>query len=185
MAKFKFKRLEIPDVVLIEPTVFGDNRGFFMESYNFKEFASFGIKDNFVQDNHSKSTKGVLRGLHYQLKGMAQAKLVRVIRGEIFDVAIDIRKGSPFYGKWVAVRLSEENKKMLYIPEGFAHGFYVLSDVAEVLYKTTNFYSPKHERGIIWSDPDLKINWPTNHPVLSEKDSKWPLFKDAENDFTY
>ncbi len=175
MAKFKFTKLEIPDVVLIEPTVFEDSRGFFMESYNYREFEAFGLKDNYVQDNHSRSSKGVLRGLHYQLKERAQAKLIRVVRGEIFDVAVDIRKTSPYYGKWVAVNLSEENKKMLYIPEGFAHGFCVLSEVADVLYKTTNFYSPRHERGIIWNDPKIGIDWPIKEPILSKKDRSWPL----------
>ncbi len=185
MAKFTFERLEIPDVVLIKPEAFKDFRGFFMETYNYREFEAFGINDNFVQDNHVRSIKGVLRGLHYQLKERAQAKLVRVVRGEIFDVAVDIRKGSPYYGKWVGVRLSEENWKMLYIPQGFAHGFCVLSPVAEVLYKTTDFYSPQHERGIIWNDPELAIKWPVRNPLLSPKDEKWPLFRDAENDFTY
>ncbi len=175
MAKFKFTKLEIPDVVLIEPTVFEDSRGFFMESYNYREFEAFGLKDNYVQDNHSRSSKGVLRGLHYQLKERAQAKLIRVVRGEIFDVAVDIRKTSPYYGKWVAVNLSEENKKMLYIPEGFAHGFCVLSEVADVLYKTTNFYSLRHERGIIWNDPKIGIDWPIKEPILSKKDRSWPL----------
>ena len=183
MAKFKFVRLEIPDLVLIEPVIFEDSRGFFMESYNYKEFESFGIRDRFVQDNHSKSIKGVIRGLHYQLKEMAQAKLVRVIKGEIFDVAVDIRKESPYYGRWITVLLSEKNKKMLYIPEGFAHGFCVLSDVAEVLYKTSKFYSPEHERGIRWNDPDLNIPWPVKEPILSTRDSQWPFLCHADNDF--
>ncbi len=185
MAKFKFTPLEIPDIILIEPTVFGDERGFFMEAYNKREFAELGIEKEFVQDNHSRSLRGVLRGLHYQLREKAQAKLVRVIKGEIFDVAVDIRKGSPYFGKWVGVRLSEKNRLMLYIPEGFAHGFVVLSDVAEVLYKASDFYSPEHERGIIWNDPQLSIPWPVVNPILSEKDSRWPTLKEAEIDFTY
>lgn len=185
MAKFRFSRLEIPDVVLIEPTVFSDNRGFFMESYNYKEFAEFGLKDVYVQDNHSRSVKGVIRGLHYQLKGRAQSKLIRVIRGEIFDVAVDIRKGSPYFGKWVGVILSEKNKRIIYIPEGFAHGFCVLSDQADVLYKVTDFYSPEHERGIIWNDREIGIEWPEKKPIISEKDRGWPNLEEAEIDFQY
>lgn len=185
MAKFRFARLKIPDVVLIEPTVFSDNRGFFMETYNFKEFAEFGLKDEYVQDNHSRSVRGVIRGLHYQLKDRAQAKLIRVTRGKIFDVAVDIRKGSPYFGKWVGVMLSEENKRILYIPEGFAHGFCVISDEADVLYKVTDFYSPEHERGIIWNDLEIGIQWPEKNPIISEKDRSWPSLKEAEIDFQY
>ncbi len=185
MAKFKFLRLEIPDLILVEPTVFEDQRGFFMEAYNKGEFEKAGIDKNFVQDNHSRSEKGVLRGLHYQLREKAQAKLIRVVRGEIFDVAVDIRKGSPYFGKWVGVRLSEENRLMLYIPEGFAHGFVVISDVAEVLYKASDFYSPAHERGLIWNDPQIGIRWPVSNPILSEKDSRWPPLKEAEIDFIF
>jgi len=177
---FRFQRLDIPDVVLIEPTIFEDERGFFMESYKYSEFANFGIKEKFVQDNHSKSIKGVLRGLHYQKHPKAQAKLVRVIRGKIFDVAVDIRRNSPTYGKWVGIVLSEENKKMLYIPVGFAHGFCVLSDEAEVLYKTTEEYAPEYDRGIIWNDPDIDIKWPIDNPILSSKDAALPRLKDAE-----
>lgn len=175
MSKFKFKRLEIPDVILIEPTVFEDRRGFFLESYNLKEFEAFGINVNFVQDNHSRSKKGVIRGLHFQKGKMAQAKLVRVVKGEIFDVAVDIRKGSSYYGKWVAVTLSENNKRMLFIPEGFAHGFCVLSEEADVLYKASNFYSPEHEGGIRWDDPDLAIPWPVDNPIVSLKDRNLPF----------
>ncbi|MCD6454981.1 MAG: dTDP-4-dehydrorhamnose 3,5-epimerase [Candidatus Aminicenantes bacterium] len=175
MSKFKFKRLEIPDVILIEPTVFEDQRGFFLESYNLKEFEAFGINVNFVQDNHSRSKKGVIRGLHFQKGKMAQAKLVRVVKGEIFDVAVDIRKGSSYYGKWVAVTLSENNKRMLFIPEGFAHGFCVLSEEADVLYKASNFYSPEHEGGIRWDDPDLAIPWPVDNPIVSLKDRNLPF----------
>ena len=155
---FNFTRLAIPDVILIEPRTFPDERGFFMESYKYSEFSAFGIKERFVQDNHSRSVKGVLRGLHYQKHPKAQGKLVRVVVGEIFDVAVDIRHGSPTYGQWVGEKLSAENKRMLYIPPGFAHGFCVLSEGAEVLYKTTEEYSPEHDAGIIWNDPKLSID---------------------------
>ena len=177
---FKFQRLDMPDVILIEPIVFVDKRGFFMESYKYSEFAKFGIKEKFVQDNHSRSTRGVLRGLHYQKNPKAQAKLVRVTRGKVFDVAVDIRRGSPTYGRWVGVLLSEENKKMLYVPVGFAHGFCVLSEEAEVLYKTTEEYAPEYERGIIWNDPDIGIKWPIEEPILSPKDAALPRLKEAE-----
>lgn len=182
---FQFKSLEIPEVILIEPQVFSDERGFFMEVYKYSEFASFGITERFIQDNHSRSKKGVLRGLHYQNPPKAQGKLVRVISGEIFDVAVDIRKGSPTFGKWVGIKLSAENKRMLYIPPGFAHGFCVLSDIAEVLYKTTEEFAPECEAGIIWNDPDINIDWPIKNPVLSSKDAKWPRLKDAVNGFVY
>ncbi len=185
MGKFNLIPLEIPDLLLIEPTAFGDQRGFFMETYNRREFEKLGLKDDFVQDNHSRSVKGVIRGLHYQLRERAQAKLVRVIRGEIFDVAVDLREGSPYFGKWVGVRLSAENRLMLYIPEGFAHGFAVLSEEAEVLYKTSDFYSPQHERGIIWNDPEIGISWPVQNPILSEKDRHWPPLREAERNFLY
>jgi len=182
---FKFNRLEIPDLILIEPRVFEDERGFFMEFYNLKDFNQSGIDAEFVQDNHSHSRKGVLRGLHYQLRPMEQGKLVRCVRGIIFDVAVDIRRGSPTYGEWVGVILSEENKNMLYIPPGFAHGFCVLSNEADVIYKVTNFYSPEHERGIIWNDPDIGIEWPIKDPILSERDSKLPTLKEVENNFVW
>ncbi|WP_369425121.1 dTDP-4-dehydrorhamnose 3,5-epimerase [Methanothrix sp.] len=182
---FSFRRLEIPDVVMIEPRVFRDERGFFMESYKHSEFAAFGIKERFVQDNHSRSKKGVLRGLHYQNPPRAQGKLVRAVSGEIFDVAVDIRKGSPTYGRWVGVNLSEENMRMLYIPAGFAHGFLTLSDVADVMYKTTDEYSPEHEAGIIWNDPEIGIKWPLDEPVLSPRDARWPGLRDAVNRFVY
>ncbi|MGC9019580.1 MAG: dTDP-4-dehydrorhamnose 3,5-epimerase, partial [Candidatus Bipolaricaulaceae bacterium] len=168
-----------------EPAVFSDERGFFMETYKYSEFAAFGIRERFVQDNHSRSAKGVLRGLHYQNPPKAQGKLVRVIVGEIFDVAVDIRKGSPTYGKWVGVRLSAENKRILYIPPGFAHGFCVLSDMAEVVYKVTEEYSPVHEAGIIWNDPEIGIEWPVERPIISPKDAKWPPLREAVNDFSY
>ncbi len=165
--------LAIPDVYLIEPQVFGDERGFFFESFNHAKFEqAIGRKVQFVQDNHSKSSKGVLRGLHYQAES-PQGKLVRVTQGEVFDVAVDIRPGSKTYGKWIAEVLSAENKKQLWIPEGFAHGFLVLSETAEFLYKTTDYYAPKYERCIIWNDPALAINWPLlGAPNLSAKDSK-------------
>lgn len=163
---------------MIEPVVFQDNRGFFMETYSYREFEKAGIKEKFVQDNHSKSIKGVLRGLHFQIEPFAQSKLVRCIKGEIFDVAVDIRENSPTFKKWYGLVLSEENKKMLYIPKGFAHGFVVLSDIAEVEYKVDNFYSPEHERGIIWNDPEIKIEWPIQNPILSEKDAKLPTLEE-------
>ncbi|KAF1367962.1 dTDP-4-dehydrorhamnose 3,5-epimerase [Yokenella regensburgei] len=169
-------KTEIPDVLIFEPKVFGDERGFFMESFNQKAFEeAVGRKVEFVQDNHSKSSKGVLRGLHYQLPPFAQAKLVRCVVGEVYDVAVDVRKDSETFGKWVGVNLSAENKRQLWIPEGFAHGFMVLSDEAEFLYKTTNYYAPNSDRGLAWNDPDIGINWPLpGKPILSDKDSKQP-----------
>jgi len=190
---FNFKRLAIPDVILIEPKAFPDERGFFMETYKYSEFATFGIKERFVQDNHSRSVKGVLRGLHYQKPPRAQGKLVRVVVGEVFDVAVDIRsahgiaregnipraKGSPWYGKWVGEKLSAENKRMLYVPPGFAHGFCVLSEVADVLYKTTEEYAPEYDAGIIWNDPEIGIDWPIEHPIVSAKDAALPTLREA------
>ncbi len=170
---FEFKRLEIPDVILINPKVFTDERGFFIETYQKDDFAKAGITGEFVQQNHSKSVKGVLRGLHYQKEPYAQAKLVRCIKGEIFDVAVDIRKNSPTFGKYVFATPSAENKKMLYIPRGFAHGFEVLSDEAEIIYSIDNIYAKESESGIIWNDSSIKINWPIKSPILSEKDKKW------------
>ncbi|MBN6347930.1 dTDP-4-dehydrorhamnose 3,5-epimerase [Escherichia coli] len=165
-------KTEIPDILIFEPKVFGDERGFFFESFNQKVFEeAVGRKVEFVQDNHSKSSKGVLRGLHYQLEPYAQGKLVRCVVGEVFDVAVDIRKSSPTFGKWVGVNLSAKNKRQLWIPEGFAHGFLVLSETAEFLYKTTNYYHPESDRGIIWNDPDINIIWPNiAEPLLSNKD---------------
>jgi dTDP-4-dehydrorhamnose 3,5-epimerase len=162
----------IPDVLLIEPKVFGDDRGFFFESYNQKAFReATGLNVSFVQDNHSKSAKNVLRGLHYQIE-QPQGKLVRVTQGEVFDVAVDIRKGSKTYGQWVGLILSAENKKQLWIPPGFAHGFLTLSETAEFLYKTTDYYSPEHERCIVWNDSDLAIEWPLQDlPLVSGKDA--------------
>ncbi|MCG0457765.1 dTDP-4-dehydrorhamnose 3,5-epimerase [Enterobacter cloacae complex sp. ECC445] len=177
-------KTEIPEVLIFEPKVFGDDRGFFMESFNQKIFdEAVGKSVNFIQDNHSKSSKNVLRGLHYQLQPYAQGKLVRCVVGEVFDVAVDIRKDSKYYGKWVGVHLSAENKKQLWIPEGFAHGFYVLSDTAEFVYKTTSYYSPEHERSILWSDSELNIEWPINHgclPSLSSKDLVGKAFRDSD-----
>jgi dTDP-4-dehydrorhamnose 3,5-epimerase len=171
----------IPDVLIIEPAIFGDERGFFFESYNQKALAEqAGINQAFVQDNHSRSAKNVLRGLHYQVK-QTQAKLVRVIAGEAFDVAVDIRKSSPTFGKWVGVMLSAENKRLLWIPQGFAHGFVVLSESAEFLYKATDYYAPQHERSIVWNDPELAIDWPLQgEPILSQKDLKGKFLRDAE-----
>jgi len=172
----------IPEVVLIEPQVFGDHRGFFMETWQQGDFEAAGINLPFVQDNHSKSMRGVLRGLHYQLQ-KPQGKLVRVISGTIFDVAVDIRKGSPTYGQWVGETISADNKLMLWVPPGFAHGFYVLSAEAEFIYKCTEFYAPEYERTIRWDDKDLAIAWPLaggEAPVLSEKDAVAPAFADAE-----
>ena len=166
----KHTPLAIPDVVLIEPDVFGDERGFFMESFNQARFeAAIGKPVQFVQDNHSRSVKNVLRGLHYQIQ-QPQGKLVRVVQGEVFDVAVDLRKSSPTFGKWVGELLSAENKRQLWVPEGFAHGFVVLSDTAEFLYKTTNYYAPAHERCILWNDATLNIAWPQGiEPILSAK----------------
>jgi len=166
----------IPDVLIFEPKVFGDDRGFFMESFNQKVFEeAVGKKVDFVQDNHSKSTKGVLRGLHYQLPPFAQAKLVRCVVGEVFDVAVDIRKDSETFGKWVGVHLSAENKRQLWIPEGFAHGFLTLVDNTEFLYKTTNYYHPQFEGSILWNDPTVGVQWPnTNNILLSQKDKNAP-----------
>jgi dTDP-4-dehydrorhamnose 3,5-epimerase len=172
----------IPDLVTIEPKVFGDDRGFFYESFNQRRFAEMtGVNDSFVQDNHSKSARHVLRGLHYQIR-QPQGKLVRVIAGEVLDIAVDIRKSSPNFGNWVGVNLSAENKKMLWIPKGFAHGFVVLSDSAEFLYKTTDYWAPEHERCIIWNDSDLAIDWQLGRaaPLLSAKDQAGKLLRDAE-----
>jgi len=182
---FAFSRLEIPGVVLVDPKVFGDERGYFMETYKMPDFAAAGIAESFVQDNHSRSARGVLRGLHYQNPPFAQGKLVRVVKGEVFDVAVDIRRGSPTWGRWLGVVLSEENKKSLYLPPGLAHGFCVLSDIADVVYKTTNVYSAESEAGIIWNDKALNIDWPVERPVLSDKDAAFPALKDADIGFCY
>jgi dTDP-4-dehydrorhamnose 3,5-epimerase len=176
MGKFKFNTTEIEGVFVIEPEVFGDQRGYFMETYNYEEFKENGLDMVFVQDNQSKSKKGVLRGLHFQT-GHSQGKLVRVISGEVFDVAVDLRKNSLTYGKWYGVKLSSENKKQYYVPEGFAHGFLVLSDEAEFVYKCTDFYHPELEGGIAWDDTEIGIKWPIegiDEVFLSEKDKKLP-----------
>ena len=177
----KLTRLRIPDVMVLEPKVFGDTRGFFFESFNQKVFAeASGVTDAFVQDNHSKSVRGVLRGLHYQIK-QPQGKLVRAVAGEIFDVAVDLRKGSPTFGQWVGETLSAENKKQLWVPVGFAHGFLVISETAEVLYKTTDYYAPAHERCIAWNEPTLGIVWPfSGAPSLSAKDQQGSAVSAAE-----
>ncbi|WFU05960.1 dTDP-4-dehydrorhamnose 3,5-epimerase (plasmid) [Rhizobium sp. CB3171] len=172
----------IPDVKIIEPAVFADDRGFFFESFSQVKFeAAIGRSATFVQDNHSRSGKGVLRGLHYQLPPRAQAKLVRVVIGEVYDVAVDIRRSSPTFGQWVGVLLSEENKRQLWIPEGFAHGFLTLSDRVEFLYKTTDYYAPESDRGIRWDDPQIGIDWKSGDTLtLSPKDQRQPLLADAE-----
>ncbi len=178
----KIEATDIKDVSILKPKVFGDDRGFFYESYNQRVFAEkTGLSVGFVQDNHSRSAEGVLRGLHYQIQ-QPQGKLVRVVRGEVFDVAVDIRKSSPYFGKWVGCLLSADNHRQLWIPAGFAHGFLVVSEVAEMLYKTTDYYAPNHERCIIWNDPDLAIDWPLGGktPVLSGKDFAGLPFKSAE-----
>ena len=174
-------KTEIPDVLIIEPKVFGDARGFFYESFNQKVWREkTGIDAIFVQDNHSRSAKNVLRGLHYQIR-QPQGKLVRAVRGAVFDIAVDLRRKSPTFGRWVGTELSEENCRQLWIPVGFAHGFLVLSDVAEFLYKTTDYWAPEFERTIVWNDPDLAVAWPLQgEPVLSAKDAKGIAFKEAE-----
>ena len=175
----RFTRLAIPGVRLIEPRVFNDGRGFFYESYHERLFRENGIDVRFVQDNCSRSSRGVLRGLHYQIPPRAQAKLVRVVRGSALDVAVDMRKGSPTFGRHVAQLLSGENKKMLFVPAGFAHGFCALEDDTEFFYKVTDFYSPGHERGVQWNDPDVGIEWPRMEFILSPKDKEFPSLKNA------
>lgn len=174
----------LKEVLIIQPKVFADHRGFFFESYNEKNFQEAGIDVTFVQDNHSRSTRHTLRGLHYQINP-GQGKIVRTIAGEIFDVAVDIRWNSPTFGKWVGVTLSAENKKQLFVPVGFAHGFCVVSDYAEVIYKCTDYYSPKDERGIMWNDPQIGIQWPTSEPLLSDRDQKHTLLHEIGHDFIY
>jgi dTDP-4-dehydrorhamnose 3,5-epimerase len=180
---FTAERLQIPDVLLITPTVFRDDRGFFVETYKAAELAALGITAVFVQDNHSKSAKSVVRGLHYQVHPKPQAKLVRCCRGAIYDVCVDIRKGSPTFGRWVGAELTEENCRMMYVPVGFAHGFAALTEGAEIIYKCSAEYSRDHDRGILWNDPAIGIRWPVAEPVLSAKDQKNPLLRDAENTF--
>lgn len=170
----------LPGVLLLEPKVFGDTRGFVLESWNRKTFSALGLNEDFVQDTHSRSTKGVLRGLHYQLNE-PQGKLVRVVSGAVFDVAVDLRKSSPYFGQWAGCELSADNQRMIWIPPGFAHGFLVLSDSADFLYKTTTYYAPQWDRGIRWDDPQIGVAWPLEGtPVLSAKDQVQPLLKDAE-----
>ncbi|WP_405237729.1 dTDP-4-dehydrorhamnose 3,5-epimerase [Lentisalinibacter orientalis] len=178
----KFTPTAIPEVVVIEPDVFGDERGFFLESWQKKKFADAGITEEFVQDNHSRSVRGTLRGLHYQVR-QAQGKLVRVTLGEVFDVAVDIRRGSPTFGQWVGETLSAENFRMLWVPAGFAHGFYVTSDIAEFQYKCTDYYAPEFERSILWSDADIGIGWPIptgELPLLSGKDEAGSVLRESE-----
>lgn len=177
----KVTRGQLPEVVVIEPRVFGDDRGFFLESYNRRAFReAIGVDADFVQDNHSRSASNVLRGLHYQIR-QPQGKLVRVVAGEVFDVAVDLRRSSPNFGRWMGLHLSAENKRVLWVPPGFAHGFLALSDSTEVLYKTTDYYAPEHERCVLWSDPDIGIEWPlAGAPVVSEKDRRGTELKLAE-----
>jgi dTDP-4-dehydrorhamnose 3,5-epimerase len=178
----QFIKTELPDIILIRPKIFEDERGFFLESYQKELFSAAGIHADFVQDNHSASIKGALRGLHYQIRH-AQGKLVRVTAGEVFDVVVDLRRHSPTFGKWVGITLSAEQKNQLWVPPGFAHGFYVTSDRAEILYKTTDYYSPQWERSLLWNDPALGINWPilnSKLPILSAKDAKGVLLSAAE-----
>lgn len=182
---FKFHRLTIPDVVYVEPAVYRDERGFFVELYKNADFARNGVPQGFAQVNQSKSQKDVLRGLHYQLSPFAQGKLITVLSGEIFDVAVDIRRGSPHYGKWISVKLNADTKNMLYVPPGFAHGFCVLSETVEIIYFCTAIYCPEQERGIIWNDPSLAVDWPVKNPILSKKDQANKLFGEAENNFNF
>jgi len=182
---FTFTRLDIPEVILVQPKLFPDDRGFFAETYKMTDFKMNGIEQDFVQDNHSKSKAGVLRGLHYQTHPKAQGKLVRVVSGSVFDVAIDIRKNSPTYGKWVSAILDAKNHHMLWVPPGFAHGVLVLEDDTQLIYKVTEQYSPEHDRCIRWDDPAIAVKWPMNNPDLSEKDLKAPFLKDVDNNFIY
>ena len=178
----RFSETTLSGVTIVEPQVFRDNRGFFWETFHHRKYAEAGIDRAFVQDNHSHSSRGTVRGLHYQIKH-AQGKLVYVVLGEIFDVAVDIRRGSPTFGKWFGIILSEENKKQLYIPEGFAHGFCVLSETADIMYKCTDFYSPEDEGGLFWADPVLGIDWPVKEPIMSEKDLRNPRLNDVPQNY--
>jgi len=182
---FNFRQLSLPGITLIEPKLFRDPRGFFMETYKYSDFARQGITEYFVQDNFSQSMRGVLRGLHYQQDPHAQGKLVQCLKGSIFDVAVDIRKGSPTFGRWVSAMLSGENNCMLYVPPAFAHGFVVLSESADVMYKCTKEYAQESDRGIIWNDPDIGIIWPVEAPLVSEKDARHPLLRGADINFKY
>ena len=176
----KITQTRIPEVLIIEPDVFGDSRGFFMETWHARKYAELGLNVDFVQDNHSRSSKGILRGLHYQLKH-PQGKLVRVTNGAVFDVAVDVRKGSPTFGQWVSVELTGDNHKQFYVPPGFAHGFCVLSESADFLYKCTDFYAPEYEHGILWSDPDIGIDWPASDFTISDKDAQNKLLRNMED----
>ncbi len=180
---FQFHPLAIPEVILVEPQRFGDSRGFFMETYQFEMFAANGIAPRFVQDNHSRSAKGVLRGLHYQNSPFAQGKLLKVVVGEIFDVAVDIRRGSPTFGQWVGEILSAENGRLLYVPPGFAHGFCVLSETADLIYKTSDYYHPASEKGILWNDAQIGVRWPIANPLLSARDQSLPVLAEADFNF--
>ncbi len=184
---FEFKPFDaLPEVIIIEPKAFPDERGWFAETYKKSEFAKYGIASNFPQDNYSRSTsKGILRGLHYQKEPAAQGKLVRCTVGEVFDVAVDIRKGSPTYGKWISATLSAENRHMIWVPPGFAHGVLTTTDIAELMYKVTCEYSQSHDRGIRWNDPAIGVKWPVVDPILSKKDADAPLLKDADNNFVW
>ncbi len=186
MGKFKKFETALEGVYILEPTVFEDHRGFFMESYNKKDFEEIGLFFNFVQDNHSLSVHAlVLRGLHFQLNPKAQTKVVRCLKGAIYDVVVDIRKGSPTFGKWIGVILTEYNKRQIVVPKGFAHGVLTLVPNTEILYKVDEYYSPEHDRSIRWNDPDLKIDWPTSNPILSEKDKNAPFLKDILEEINF
>ena len=183
---FEFEKQSIEDVILVKPKVFGDNRGFFMETYKKSDFVANGIDVEFTQDNHSKSTKGVLRGLHYQAKPYGQAKLVRCVKGRIYDVAVDIRKNSKTFGQYVKVELSEDNKQMLFIPDGFAHGFVALTDDVEILYKASGEYAPQADRGILWNDKEINIDWRIDFlPILSDKDKYQSKLSEINNEELY
>jgi len=182
---FEIESLSIPGLKLFKPRIFEDDRGLFLELYKYSDFCLAGIPEQFVQGNYSKSVKGVLRGLHYQKGRMAQGKLVFCVKGMIYDTVVDLRKGSPSYGKWVSVDLTDENKHLLYVPPGLAHGFQVISETAEVMYKCTQEYSPADDRGIIWNDPDLRIPWPVPDAILSGKDMSHPRLRDADHEFVF
>lgn len=184
---FTFKPFEkLPEVVLIEPRTFADDRGWFGETYKKSDFAAHGVGFDFLQDNHSRSTaRGILRGLHFQKEPAAQGKLVRCVVGEIFDVAVDIRKGSPTYSKWVSTILSADNHGMLWVPPGFAHGVLTTSDIAEITYKVTSEYSPSHDRSVRWNDPEIGVSWPVTDPILSKKDAEAPLLRDVDNNLVW
>jgi dTDP-4-dehydrorhamnose 3,5-epimerase len=176
---FTFRKTEIDGIVVIDPQLYGDQRGFFLEIYRESDFREWGIADVFVQDNHSFSVKGVIRGLHYQIPPRAQAKLIYVVQGSVWDVAVDVRRGSPTFAKFVSEELSDENRRMMYIPEGFAHGFCALSDSVHIIYKCTREFSPEHDSGIRWDDEEIGIDWPTDVPILSERDRNLPSLREA------